>query len=88
MIELITEQTLQIKNKWDIATTIFTFSVGEQADKNISKTIACNTGGFWQHVEDEGDLINAMSSYYKMYALELGEGDNYDDFAVVSTIVL
>ena len=88
VIELITEQTLQIKNKWDIATTIFTFSVGEQADKNISKTIACNTGGFWQHVEDEGDLINAMSSYYEMYALELGEGDNYDDFAVVSTIVL
>ena len=42
----------------------------------------------WQHVEDEGDLINAMSSYYEMYALELGEGDNYDDFAVVSTIVL
>ena len=86
VIELITEQTLQIKNEWNIATTIFTFSVGEQADKNISKTIACNTGGFWQHVEDDGDLINAMSSYYEMYVLGLGEGDD-EDLAVVSSVV-
>jgi uncharacterized protein YegL len=89
VIVLINEKTAQIEEKWNIITTIFTFSFGEQADQNSFKTIACNTGGFWQHVnvEDCDDLITAMSSYYEIYALGLGEGGN-DDFAVVSSYVL
>jgi hypothetical protein len=66
-----------------IATTIFTFSFGDNADKNMSKTFACGTGGFWQHVKGD-DPFTALSSYYEWYALGLVKEDGDEDLAVVS----
>ena len=81
VIELVNNRTTHIANEFDRKTTIFTFSLGKDADHDITKRIACSTGGVWTPVDDlSGDLIDAMSSYYKLYALGLGEGGN-EDFA-------
>lgn len=50
-------------------TTVFTYSLGQNADHTVTKNIACSTNGIWAKVDDlSGDLIDAMSSYYKLYA--------------------
>ena len=75
VINLVKERTGEIATK----TTIFTFSIGNQADHKVTKSIACSTNGIWTPVDDfTDDLVTAMSSYYKLYALGLGEGDNGD----------
>mmetsp|Transcript_26399 Transcript_26399/g.54448 ORF Transcript_26399/g.54448 Transcript_26399/m.54448 type:complete len:718 (-) Transcript_26399:87-2240(-) len=62
--------------------TVFSFSLGEEADEEFLKTIACSTSGIWVPIEEskgfETDIASAMSSYYKLYALGLGEGGNED----------
>ena len=81
VIQLVNERTTELATKFDRKTTIFTFSLGYQADHEVTKSIACSTGGIWTSVDDlSEDLIDAMSSYYKLYALGLGEGGN-EDFA-------
>ena len=81
VIQLVNDRTTQIATEFDRKTTIFTFSLGYQADHEVTKSLACSTGGVWTPVDDlSGDLIDAMSSYYKLYALGLGEGGN-EDFA-------
>ena len=84
VIGLVNERTQQIASDFDRSTTIFTFSLGHESDQNVTKTIACSTGGIWTPVLDlYGDLISAMSSYYTLYALGLGEGGNGDFVAWV-----
>ncbi|KAL3826889.1 hypothetical protein ACHAXA_000857 [Cyclostephanos tholiformis] len=81
VISLVNERTKQLEMNFSRKTTIFTFSLGKEADHTITKTIACNTGGIWTPVSDVyGDLISAMSAYYKLFALGLGVGGN-EDFA-------
>lgn len=88
VMALVTEKIEQIESEWNITTTIFTFSFGDKWDKNFARTIACNSGGFWQHVNNADDLINEMSSYYEWYALGLGEGGNEEeDLIVVSSVI-
>ena len=63
VIELVNERTKQIANEFDRKTTIFTFSLGQAADHEVTKSIACSTGGIWTSVDDlSEDLIDAMSS--------------------------
>lgn len=79
VINLVNERTGQLADNFNRKTKIFTFSLGYQADTTVTKTIACSTNGIWTHVDDRtDDLIDAMSSYYKLYALGLGEGGNED----------
>ena len=67
-----TERLAAIRRK----VTIFTYSLGEESDHDVVKSIACKTGGVWTPVDDYGDLVAEMSSYYKLFALGLGEGGN------------
>ena len=77
VISLVNERTEQLEAGFSRKTTILTFSLGLEADHTVTKTIACSTGGIWTPVYDSyGDLISAMSSYYKLFALGLGEGGN------------
>lgn len=80
MIDLVNERTEQIAISFDLKTTVFAFSLGRHADHEVTKSIACSTSGIWTQVDDFSDkqLIDAMSSYYKLYALGLGEGGNKD----------
>ena len=79
VIDLVNLRTDQLAQNFNRKTTIFTFSLGVQADHATTKIIACNTGGIWSPVDDfTDDLVRAMGSYYKLYALGLGEGGNED----------
>jgi len=81
VINLVNDRINEIAENFSRKTTIFTFSLGLQADHNVTKRIACNTNGIWTAVDDlTGDLVTAMSSYYKLFALGLGENGN-EDFA-------
>lgn len=82
VITLVNERTAQlaaIRRK----VTIFTYSLGEDSDRDVVKRIACETGGVWTPVDYYGDLVAEMSSYYKLFALGLGEGENKDFVAWV-----
>lgn len=80
VVSLVNDRTKKIATNVNRKTAVFTFSLGYQADHDVTKSIACNTGGIWTPVADgSGDLVTAMSSYYKLFALGLGEDGN-DDF--------
>jgi hypothetical protein len=84
VINLVNERTEQLESSFSRKITIFTFSLGYEADHSVTKTIACSTGGIWTPVNDSyGDLVSAMSSYYKIFALGLSEGGNEDFVAWV-----
>jgi hypothetical protein len=68
VIDLIKERTNQLSDKGKNV-TIFTYSLGGEADRTVTKTIACDTGGIWTPVKDCGNLVGKMSSYYKLFAL-------------------
>jgi Mg-chelatase subunit ChlD len=81
-----TDETLTLINKWtrrlanlyDRDTKIFTFSLGTQADRTVTKKIACSTNGIWTPVDDfDDDLVSAMSSYYKLFSNGLGDDTNF-----------
>ena len=78
VIDLVNERTKKLSEiSRDV--TIFTYSLGEDADVNVTKNISCSTGGIWTPVDDyDGDLVGEMSSYYKLFALGHGEGANED----------
>ncbi len=57
---------------------IFTYSLGSDSDQEVVKNIACSSGGIWTPIVDGGDLVSKMSSYYKLFAMGLGEGSNKD----------
>lgn len=71
--------------------TIFTYKLGDTADKNITKTIACNTGWIWTYIgnTEANDIISAMSSYYQLNASDLGraldENENFVAWVVPYT---
>ena len=76
---LVNYQTRYLSLTYGRNTTVFTYSMGQGADHAVTKKLACKTGGIWSPVDDlSGDLVTAMSSYYKLYALGLGEGGNED----------
>lgn len=65
VIDFVNQRTARLAQK-DRQTTVFTFSLGYQADDQVMKRIACSTGGLWQKVDDmSDDLVDAMSSYYQ-----------------------
>ncbi|KAL3788697.1 hypothetical protein ACHAW5_010560 [Stephanodiscus triporus] len=87
---LVNERTEQLASNYVRKATIFTYSLGKDADHNVTKAIACSTGGIWTLVPDiydDGDLISAMSAYYKLFALGLGVEGNEDFVAWVEPYV-
>ena len=47
---------------------IFTYTLGDGAQKVAAKRLACENGGVYQHVPDCGDLGSAMASYFNVLA--------------------
>jgi Mg-chelatase subunit ChlD len=62
------------KNIFDA--TIFSYALGANADTVTSKEIACTSGGIYANIPDGGNLIQQMSSYYKLYAILQGGAEN------------
>ncbi|KAL7515949.1 hypothetical protein ACHAWX_001012 [Stephanocyclus meneghinianus] len=75
-ISLVNQRIENLKTNFNQATTIFTYSLGQEADNRVTKRLACETNGIWTPVDDlaNDDLISAMSSYYKLFASGLGQG--------------
>ena len=78
VLGLINDSTQRLATLYGRDTKIFTFSLGAQADHLVTKEIACSTNGIWTPVDDsDGDLVGAMASYYKLYALGLGDDTEF-----------
>eukprot|EP00804_Cyclotella_cryptica_P019052 CCRYP_014456-RA/>CCRYP_014456-RA protein AED:0.03 eAED:0.03 QI:213/1/1/1/1/1/3/251/787 len=79
VISLVNQRVESLATNFNQTTTIFTYSLGQDADDYVTKRLACETNGIWTPVDDfADDLITAMSSYYKLYASGLGQGGNED----------
>ena len=63
--------------------TLFTYSLGDSADRVVPKNLACSTGGIWSPIPDGDNLAAYMSAYYKLFAIGLGGEENKDFVAWV-----
>lgn len=63
--------------------TLFTYSLGASAARDIPKDLACSTGGIWSAIPDGDDLASYMAAYYKLFAIGLGGAENRDFVAWV-----
>ena len=71
ILSLIDNRTQQFESRpVSRKVTIFTYSLGEDSDHDLLKNMSCKTGGIYASVKNE-DLVAEMSSYYKLFALEL-----------------
>eukprot|EP00985_Skeletonema_marinoi_P003140 scaffold1302_cov113-Skeletonema_marinoi.AAC.9 len=78
VLSLINDSTQRLATLYNRDAKIFTFSLGAQADRLATKEIACSTNGIWTPVGDfDGDLVGAMASYYKLFALGLGDDTEF-----------
>jgi Mg-chelatase subunit ChlD len=68
---------------------VFTYSVsgGNPEVDEFPRKLACSTGGVWSKIENEDDIVESLSSYYKFFALGLGTGANKDFTAWVEPYV-
>ena len=79
--------------------TVFTYTLGDaySVDQDLAKDMACASGGLYKHINDGGELAEAMSDYYKLYASGLGSNVNshftawvepyeYDDGSMGTTV--
>jgi Mg-chelatase subunit ChlD len=71
-----TELYTHIAEKNIFDATIFSYALGESADKEALKNIACTSGGIYANIPDNGDLVQQMSAYYKLYAILQGGSEN------------
>jgi len=77
IIDHVNRRVRNLKTNFNQTTTLFTYSLGEDDDYMVAKSLACGTDGIWTPVKDfADDLVTAMSSYYKTYALGLGQAGN------------
>ncbi|KAL7475860.1 hypothetical protein ACHAW6_001759 [Cyclotella cf. meneghiniana] len=77
VISLVNKRIQNLETNFNQTTTIFTYSLGQEADYKVTKHLACKTNGIWTPVDDfADDSITAMSSYYKLFASGLGQGGN------------
>eukprot|EP00903_Cladosiphon_okamuranus_P021964 g20195.t1 len=78
-VGLSTQETIALieTRNAEIGAQVFSFSLGALADKVTSKQIACDTGGIYEHVDDGGDLSQAMAFFYRYYAIGLGDNQDF-----------
>ena len=60
----IAEYQRRLENRTSRRASIFTFSLGKDADDSIPRQIACNNDGSWSFIEDDDDPLTAMRSFY------------------------
>ena len=75
VINFINERRANIDRK----VVMFTYSVGDASELDVGKNISCNTGGIWTPVNSYREIDGAMSSYYKLFALDLSGKDSRDN---------
>jgi len=48
---------------------IMAFSLGRESDRIVPRNISCSNNGVWKFINDGGDLISQMSTYFETIAL-------------------
>jgi len=56
---------------------LFTYTFGSGAEKSIPRQLACAHNGAYQHIEDGGNLKQAMASYFSYLAADLSLAQSY-----------
>ena len=60
----IAEYQKRLEEQTSRRASIFTFSLGKDADDSIPRQIACNNDGSWSFIKDDDDPLTAMRSFY------------------------
>lgn len=81
VIALVQERIARSQQDLQQKILIFTYSVSERGNVgNFPSRLACAVDfGVWSKVTNDDEIIESLSSYYLLFALGLGEGQN-DDF--------
>eukprot|EP00977_Amphora_coffeiformis_P015582 scaffold4562_cov178-Amphora_coffeaeformis.AAC.11 len=82
VLALVRERTLRARQVLTKPVVLFTFSVSEsQQVHELPSKLACSTEyGLWSKVTSDEEIVNSLSSYYRLFALRLGEDQN-EEFA-------
>ena len=57
---------------------LFSYSIlQEEKDLDLPSKLACSTEwGIWSHVTADVNIVDSLSSYYRIFSLGLGNGPN------------
>ena len=79
---LVDERIANISAKVGKATLLFTYSVSEESQVHeYPKHLACSVEfGLWSKITYDDDIVDSLSTYYRLFALGLGS-DNNNEFA-------
>ena len=82
VVDLVARRTQDISEIMQKPIILFSYSVSEQDDVHeFPSQLACSVeNGVWTKISTDKDILDALSSYYKLFALGLGE-ETFDDFA-------
>lgn len=64
-------ELMPLLEEWNqgVGARVLTYSFGAEAAQESCRDLSCAMGGVWWHVNDGGDLADAMTSYYKLLAV-------------------
>jgi hypothetical protein len=85
VISQVRNRLVETTNSTGKPVLLFTFSVSENEDVHVfPKTLACSTDfGVWSKIIDASFIVESLESYYKLFALGLGQNSNADFVAWV-----
>lgn len=67
IIDYVTKRQRQMNNKDGVS--IFTYTVGYDADDFLTRVLACKNRGAWMHIDiNEDDILTRMNSYFTYIA--------------------
>jgi hypothetical protein len=81
VIGLVTSRLAQAEAATGHPTFLFTYSVNEHVEDvhSFPRRIACSTdNGVWSKIVDASKIVDSLASYYKLFALGLGQNGNED----------
>jgi uncharacterized protein YegL len=67
--EEIPDYVTQLNSELNKKVRVMSFSLGRDSDRTVPKQISCATDGVWTFIDDGGDLISQMSSYFNIISL-------------------
>ena len=76
VIELVSTRIAATEALLDHRIYLFAYSIENQI-KPFPSQLACSVpNGVWDEIEDVNDIVESLSSYYKLFALRLGSDEN------------
>lgn len=80
VLELVSERLEKSGQLLSYPVLLFTFSISDkEKSHDFPSKLACSTEwGIWSHITSDANIIDTLSSYYRIFALGLGNGPNND----------